>query len=402
MDNNYKYVITKLEERIFSFLLHHDKALEIHCDETEEESQIGNIYIGKIKNIAKNIEAAFVEIEPGEVCYVPLEDMKSPVYTKKGSSQKPQAGDELLIQISRDKIKSKFPAGTTNIELHGKYVLLTAGKKQLSVSSKVSKEEKERLQQILRTFVEKEEVSDSQQNIGWLMLTNAATADEASLIEEMNRLLAQYRTITEQAQYRTCFSCLQHRPASYLTRLSNLYDKDEIQIVTDDTEIFREIQEYLQIHQPEDVTKASLYQDALLPLKKLYSLEHQLAEALKEKVWLKSGGYLVIQPTEALTVIDVNTGKYEGGKRKQAAMLKINLEAAAEIARQIRLRNLSGIIICDFINMENKEDDVALMNQLGSMLKKDPIPTNLVDMTKLSLVEITRKKREKPLYEACR
>lgn len=423
MEQTYKYVITHMEERIFSFLLHNNKAVEIHCDEISEDSQLGNIYVGKIKNIAKNIEAAFVEISPGEVCYVPLEDMKYPVYTKKGSSKKPQAGDELLIQISRDKIKSKFAAGTTNIELHGKYVLLTAGKPQLSVSSKVSKEEKERLQVILKDYAEhrnhKNKVSDESEAaivssesrdtaeiqstpIGWLMRTNAATADDAVLTAEMNRLLNQYHTIVEQAKYRTCFSCLHRSPSSYLMRLSNLYDRDSIQILTDETDLYEEIQNYLKMYQPEDAEKATLYQDELLPLKKLYSLENQLSEALKEKVWLKSGGYLVIQPTEALTVVDVNTGKYEGGKKKSAAMLKINLEAATETARQIRLRNLSGIIICDFINMDSKEDEKVLLDQLGTLLRKDPIPTNLVDMTKLSLVEITRKKREKPLYEAVR
>ena len=137
-------------------------------------------------------------------------------------------------------------------------------------------------------------------------------------------------------------------------------------------------------------------------MKKLYSLEHQMELALAERVWLNSGGYLVIQPTEALTVIDVNTGKFEGGKKKEAAFLKISLEAAKEIARQIRLRNLSGIIIVDFINMESAESRKQLMDRLDQLLRQDPIKTVLVDMTKLSLVEITRMKREKPLAEAVR
>ena len=133
---------------------------------------------------------------------------------------------------------------------------------------------------------------------------------------------------------------------------------------------------------------------------KLYSLEHQLEQALSERVWLNSGGYLIIQPTEALTVIDVNTGKYEGGKKKEATFLKINREAAAEAARQIRLRNLSGIILIDFINMEAKEAVDELLSFLGRELQKDPIRTALVDMTRLSLVEITRQKRERTLAEA--
>ena len=135
-------------------------------------------------------------------------------------------------------------------------------------------------------------------------------------------------------------------------------------------------------------------------MEKLYSLDHHLKEALGERVWLKSGGYLVIQPTEALTVIDVNTGKFTARQEKEAAFLKLNQEAALEAARQIRLRNLSGIVIIDFINMEEKESEVQLLKTLDDALRRDPIRTTLVDMTKLSLVEITRMKKERPLHES--
>lgn len=412
-----------MEGKIFSFLLHSQKAVEIHCDEEAQESLLGNIYIGKIKNIAKNIGAAFVEIAPGQTCYLPLDDMKQPVYTHKGTSKQPQAGDELLVQVSREGIKSKFPSVTTNLVLHGKYALLTTGNCQYSVSSKLSKEVRTHLLALLHAL-EGGKVSDAQhpeiqetqseqseqmpagvgnttcRSYGWLLRTNAGTADEALLTGDMVRLKKQYQTLMQQVPYRTCFSCLYRTPAAYLTRLSNLYDNDAGRIVTDDKKLFEEIHSYLQIRHPEDLEKLSLYQDELLPMKKLYSLEHQLKEALQERVWMKSGGYLVIQPTEALTVIDVNTGKFEGGKNREAAFLKINLEAASEIAHQIRLRNLSGIILVDFINMETEASNKELLTHLDRELRRDPVPTVLVDMTKLSLVEITRKKKERPLSEA--
>ena len=191
-------------------------------------------------------------------------------------------------------------------------------------------------------------------------------------------------------------------PPAYLARLLDLYEESADVFLTDDKELYDEIQEYLTVHQPEDLSKLSFYEDRLLPMDKLYSLEHQLSLALQEKVWLNSGGYLIIQPTEALTVIDVNTGKYEGGKKQEKTFLKINKEAAIEIARQLRLRNISGIIIIDFINMEEKQSVDELLSLLNSELHKDPIPTTLVDMTKLSLVEITRKKKEKPLLQSYR
>ena len=186
-------------------------------------------------------------------------------------------------------------------------------------------------------------------------------------------------------------------PPQYLVRLQNLYSNDAKRIITDDQTLFDEIYAYLSQYQKEDTGKLELYHDRLLPMQKLYSLEKQLALAFSEKVWLKSGGYLVIQPTEALTSIDVNTGKYDGGKNQEASFLKINREAAIEIAHQLRLRNLSGIIIVDFINMKQKESVRELLTLLDGELKKDPVPTKLIDMTKLSLVEITRMKREKPL-----
>lgn len=312
------------------------------------------------------------------------------------------------MQVSRDSIKTKFPSVTTNLVLHGKYVLLTAGDSQIAVSSKIDKAQKMRLTELVRRLDmeaasagadrETESVGDSQA-YGWLLRTNAGEAREALLKKDMDRLRGQYETLMRQAAHRTCFSCLVKMPPAYLKRLSDLYDSAVDQIITDDEELYREIREYLTDYQPEDLSRLAFYRDNLLPMKKLYSLEHQLSQALGEKVWLNSGGYLIIQPTEALTAIDVNTGKFEGGKKREEAFFKINREAAIEIARQIRLRNLSGIIVVDFINMESQASNRELLALLDAELRKDPIRTVLVDMTKLSLVEITRMKKEKPLAE---
>ena len=150
---------------------------------------------------------------------------------------------------------------------------------------------------------------------------------------------------------------------------------------------------------PADLPKLYFYEETAPSLDSVYGLSKAFEEAGKERVWLKSGGYLVIQPTEALTVVDINTGKYTGKKKKDDTFLKINLEAARELARQLRLRNLSGIIVADFIDMDREEDKQTLMAVLASELKKDPVRTSLVDMTPLGLVEITRKKVQKTLAE---
>lgn len=433
-----KYVITRMNGHIFSFLLHDQKAVEIHCDEECIGSGLGNIYIGKIKNIAKNIDAAFVETAPNTICYLSLSDMKDPIYTKKGKSSGPQAGDELLVQISREAQKSKAPAVTTNLTLHGKYILLTTGKKQIGVSSKLPRDERERLLTLTAPYFSEEDrlkdttsvstlpIHDEGKNFqdrdcvpkaetlkagtlepasrpyGWLLRTNAGGVEEDVLLQDIRRLQSRFWLLMDHAKYRTCFSCLYAMPPSYLSRLLNLYKSEAEQIITDDKVLYDDIRAYLLENQPEDIEKLIFYKDHLLAMSKLYSLEYQLAQALSEKVWLNSGGYLVIQVTEALTVIDVNTGKYEGGKKREATFLKINTEAALEAARQIRLRNLSGIILIDFINMEEKKSTDELLSILDAELRRDPIRTVLVDMTKLSLVEITRQKKERTLAEAVR
>ena len=165
--------------------------------------------------------------------------------------------------------------------------------------------------------------------------------------------------------------------------------------MTDDKEIYGQLRTYLGQEQVKDAEKLQFYEDSLLPLSRLYSLETVLKKALGKRVWLKSGGYLVIEPTEAMTVIDVNTGKYEGKKKMADTIRKINKEAADAIALQLRLRNLSGIIMVDFIDMEHEEDKKELLDSLKQAVSKDPIRTVVVDMTPLGLVEITRKKGEK-------
>ena len=404
-DEKQTYVVSRRGSQIFSFLLNGSKAVEIHCDACRGDSILDEIYIGKVQNIVKNISAAFVEIAPGTVCYLPLEDLKHPVYTKKGTSQNIQQGDELLVQVKREGIKTKAPAVTTNLTLHGKYALLTTGNTQISVSSKLSKEEKERLLRVVKDNSSAdngslEGMSAGERAYGWLLRTNAGGASPEVIKKDLLRLQTKYGELMKTAQYRTCFSCLLARPSAYLKRLSDLYTEEVDEILTDDRELFEQMTEYFQENQPEDTAKLRFYEDRLLPMEKLYSLDHHLKEALGERVWLKSGGYLVIQPTEALTVIDVNTGKFTAGKKKEAAFLKLNQEAALEAARQIRLRNLSGIVIIDFINMEETESETQLLRTLDGALRLDPIRTTLVDMTKLSLVEITRMKKERPLHES--
>ncbi len=378
------------ERTVYAFY-ENDHAAELSCLPAGGESILGNIYVGKVKNIAANISAAFIEIANGQLCYYALNDNDAPIFTTPKKKNTLVAGDELLVQVSREAVKTKAPTVTANLNFAGKYLVLTSGKHHLGLSSKLSPEDKQRLRTIAEPFLGKD--------FGIIVRTNAAEASEDELRAELGELTEAYRYTVETGRNRACFSLVYKEPSAYAARLRGLRADSFNKIVTDRADIYRELKAYLTDRQPADLPKLYFYEETAPSLDSVYGLSKAFEEAGKERVWLKSGGYLVIQPTEALTVVDINTGKYTGKKKKHDTFLKINLEAARELARQLRLRNLSGIIVADFIDMDREEDKQTLMAVLASELKKDPVRTSLVDMTPLGLVEITLKKVQKTLAE---
>lgn len=395
MEQNGRLMITRQkeqeQERVLSAFYEDGKAVELSCFGREEKQLLGSIYIGKVKNIVKNIEAAFIEIEDGLLCYYSLREKEDPIYIKEKKGCKLSPGDELLVQVCRDAVKTKAPTVTCNLNFPGKYLVLTTGKKQLGLSSKLSSEEKERLRKIAQPFLTGE--------FGVIVRTNGARASKEVLEEEFERLSRSCHRVLTTGKHQSCFSRVYQEPPAYTAAIRNINKEQLLEIVTDDSEIYEVLSRYLAEYQPEDQEKLHFYQDESLSLDRLYGITTAFQSALQERVWLKSGAYLIIQPTEALTVIDVNTGKYDGHKKLQETFLRINLEAAREIARQLRLRNLSGIIVVDFIDMEEDGDREKLIELLEHEIKKDPIKTVLVDMTPLGLVELTRKKVRKTLKE---
>ena len=390
-----KLVITKLEGKIITAVLENDEVVELHCAKQEESNhltELGNIYIGKVKNMVGNIGAAFVEIGKGLECYYAIEENDEPIFTHKIGKKPLCVGDELVVQVSKEAVKTKVPTVTSKLSFTGKYAVLTFGDTRIGASAKLGKEERERLISIAREFA-----SDK---YGFIMRTNAKEVHKDILIGELRQLISDYEAVVMTAQTRVPFSCLKRAPRQYLRELKNIYQDGLTDIIVEDLDLYEEIKDFLIQNQPEDLGKLRLYQEKLLPLHKLYGIEKQIERALKERVWMKSGAYLVIQPTEALTVIDVNTGKCIDKRKDDKAYFKINMEACIEVAKQIRLRNLSGIIIVDFINMNSQELTEELLRRFEHELHKDAIATTLVDMTKLQLVEVTRKKIKKPFHEA--
>ena len=375
-----------------------ERIVEIRLESDQEKSILGNIYTGQVENIASNIQAAFVQIEPGKRCYYPLAEAQRAVFSagRKGSGPL-RPGDELLVQVSRDAMKGKLPALTSNLNFTGRYLVLTTGDKKFGLSSKLAQEDRHRLSGWL-----KEEAERPDKEFGIIVRTNAADASKEEILKELEWLKGRYHKAVVQGRNRTCFSLVLETEPFYVAAVRDAYGRDLDEIITDVPEIREMILGYLEEISPELKEKLRFYQDKLLPLYKLYRVETALDAIQKEKVWLNSGGFLVIQQTEAFVSIDVNSGKYTGKKKMEETFRKINLEAAAEIGRQLRLRNLSGIILIDFINMENPDHRDELFHVLQKLLRKDPIKSRAIDITPLHILEMTRKKVRRPVIEDIR
>lgn len=366
--------------------------IDIEPDIGGKAAKPGDIFVGKVKDIVPNIQAAFVEIANRQRCYLSMEKLKQPIFLNSKKNGELHQGDEILVQVSREAVKTKPADVTANINITGRYVILTYGKTIIGISGRIKEEtERKRLRQVLEPY--------KNQEYGFILRTNAVYATEEEIHIELNSLIEQYKNIRKKAEYSTCFSCISRAPEHFITDLRDNPKEKELEIITDNKEVYFRLKDYLKNFQPENSNNLHFYEDPMISLWNLYGLETKLDKALHQKVWLPCGGYLIIEPTEALTVIDVNSGKSVGKKKDtEAAYYKVNVEAAKEIAIQIRLRNLSGIIIVDFIDMK-KENKDSFIPFFARQLAQDPIKTNFIDMTALHLAEITRKKVRKPLYE---
>lgn len=390
-----RIIITREELHNNSYLVcarYDEKRMtEIHLQKEERETILGNIYVGRVTNIVENIQAAFIEIEKGCTCFYPLKELKDPIFTKKQGKKPLCVGDELVVEVIKENMKTKPPMVSTNLNFAGKYLVLTTENRRLGISQKLSADERVRLQQLIEPHMAKD--------YGVIVRTNAREADEQTILTEFESLKSEYMKLRENAGHRTAFSLLRKSEPFYLSFIKGLSLPKIEKISTDLPMVYRELEGYFQEYEAPEAEKLHFYEDRLLSLSALYSLKHELDRILGRKVWLPSGGYLVIDPTEALTVIDVNSGKNSKKKPKEEMIFSINAEAAMEIARQLILRNISGIIVIDFIDMKSEIHQKELLHILRMELKKDKIPTTLVDITRLGLVELTRKKVQKSLKE---
>lgn len=403
-------VITECNNIQYLLIYEENSLVECHPLISNDSFQIGNIYIGRVEKVVKNIQSAFIRLDEDHVGYLPLNDKPAMVLNRTLPKGLPSIaeGDKILVQVEQEALKMKQARVTGNISLAGNYAALDLLTGMVGVSNKIRNAE--RVEE-LKTMV------SSDMPYGVIFRTACEQARNDAIWAELQHLSTQMDQIIHKAEYERNTGLIQGGKPEYLAIMEEYGWARIDEIQTDNKVIYEELyakknfvtstnasSDQNQIpNNDSDVDQPRiLYYEDEYPLYKLLSLEAEITHLLDRRVWLKSGGFLVIEPTEAMVVIDVNTGKSIGKKRQEEHLLKVNEEAAVEIAKQLRLRNLSGIILVDFINMKQPESRDKLIRTLKSVLHKDKVPSRFVDVTALELYEITRKKIRRPLHEMIR
>ncbi|MBU5440018.1 Rne/Rng family ribonuclease [Tissierella sp. MSJ-40] len=368
------------------------RLVEFYTEEKNSKKLVGNVYRGRVNNVLMGMEAAFVDIGEGKNAYLYIKNAlpKELMYSKEEYKINDiiKNGEEVIVQVIKEGFGNKGPKVTTHIALPGRYIVFTPYSNKINLSRKIEdSKEIERLYQIGKRI--------TKDNKGMILRTVSEGIEESILEEEYNMLFNIYKKIEREKNFLPCPKLVYRELDLVYQVIRDRFNEDISKIIVNNREIYDNLLLF------EDYISSGLWKklelDKNFAINKDEHIQKGIKEALERKVSLNSGGYIVIDETEALTAIDVNTGKYVGVKSLEDTVLKTNLEAAEEIARQIRLRDIGGIIIIDFIDMKDKKDVSMVLDKLEEVLKKDKNKTNMVDITKLGLVEITRKKVRRTL-----
>ena len=382
---------------------------------------VGNIYMARVQNVLPGMEAAFLDIGKGrngvlyagEVLYDDLDIEEGDTPRIEDALQ---SGQKVLVQVTKDAMGTKGPRLTMQLSLAGRYTVLAPNSDVFGISRKLTDKERDRLRKIVKKVKPSEH--------GVIVRTAAEDIPEEQITADLERLLAKWEGVQERATDAKALTPVYEEPPLHVKVIRDAFGPDYDKCIIDDLEVYDAVTEYLGEVAPDLAAKIELYGPAryerdarehpdaqppdeetksrFAPLFDAYNVTEQLRKAMGRKVWLPSGGYLIIEATEAMKVIDVNTGKYTGnGKQNlEEVVLKTNLEAAEEIVRQLRLRDIGGIIIIDFIDMLLKANQEQVVRKLKRELLRDRTKTRVSDVSRLGLVQMTRKNVSAGLVES--
>jgi ribonuclease E len=358
-------------------------------------SMVGNIYLGRVQNVLPGMEAAFVDVGRGRNAVLYAGEV---VYGE-GDEDEPRRieqvlkpGQSVMVQVSKDPMGGKGARLTAEVSLPGRYVVLVPNSEAFGISRRLGENERRRL----RTLIKKLKPEQH----GLIVRTAAAGAQEPDLAADIGRLVKTWEEIERAAKKAKPPKLVYEEPELTLRVVRDVFTEEEFrQIVTDSPRVRDQVVKYLENVAPDLIEKVRLY-EGKLPLLEEFHVVEQIHKALERKVWLPSGGYLVIDRTEAMTVIDVNTGRHVGKTNLEETVVGTNLEAAEEIARQLRLRDIGGIIIIDFIDMLFEQNKGKVIRTLKETLARDKTRSQVFEISPLGLLEVTRKRVSAGLLES--
>jgi ribonuclease E len=389
-------VITEHGERDQIAILEGRELVQHYVTRAGARSMVGNVYLGRVQNVLPGMEAAFIDVGKGrnavlyagEVNYSP-EDLEG---APPRIEHVLKSGQSVLVQVTKDPIGGKGARLTAQISMPGRYLVLVPNSDITGISRRLPDDERRRLKQILRTI--------RPEGNGVIIRTAAEDANEEALAADLARLLEEWKTIEKKAKRAKAPAMLYEEPELTVRSVRDLFTDEEFrELVTDSPRVYELVTQYLVGIAPDLLPKVRLHQGKL-PVFEEFHVVEQIHKGLDRKVWLSSGGYIVIDRTEAMTVIDVNTGKSVGKTNLEETVVNTNVEAAREVARQLRLRDIGGMIIIDFIDMLLEQNKRKVVEALREEMAKDKTRSQIFDISPLGLLEVTRKRVSGGLLES--
>ncbi|MFN2593535.1 MAG: Rne/Rng family ribonuclease [Actinomycetota bacterium] len=375
-------------------VLENGEAVEHYVTRSDKRSLAGNIYLGRVQNVLPGMEASFVDIDEarngvlyaGEVGLGVDEGDEIPRIETVLKS-----GQPILVQVTKDPMKSKGARLTALVSMAGRHLVLVPNARSIGVSRRLNDSERNRLRDIAHELRPEEH--------GLIVRTAAEGASRADLERDLQRLVDTWQEIKAKADSASPPKLLYEEPVLETRVIRDLFNRDVVRCVVDDPELEATVRDYVRSTTPDLDHRLELYQGTL-PIFEEFRVLEQIRKSLDRRVWLPSGGHIVIDRTEAMTVIDVNTGKYVGKSTLEETVFRTNKEAAVEVARQLRLRDIGGIIVIDFIDMEDPQNRDELIKTFRGQLERDRTRSQVFDISPLGLVQMTRKNVSAGIVEA--
>ncbi len=399
-----------LETRVA--VLEEGRLEEFTIERTTEERLVGSIFKGKVRNLQDDLKAAFVDIGFEKNAFLHYWDIiptnfdnnyevverdtrkrEKPRITQKDIPRVYPPGSDIIVQVTKGPIGTKGPRVTTNLTLPGRYLILLPNSDQSGISRKIeNQQERQRLKKILREL----SIPDG---MGVIMRTAGEGQQLRYFVRDLALLVDEWTAIQQKIKNQPSATCVFQEPDLIDRTVRDFLTEDVERIVVDNNKAYDRMRDMISKISSRSAAKVRLYNESQSIFDR-FNISRQLENAFSRQVHLKSGGYIVVDETEALVAIDVNTGRHKGGKDQESAILKVNLEAAEEISRQLRLRNMGGLIVLDFIDMKSRRDQQSVYQRMKDGLRRDKAKTHILPISQLGLMEMTRQRHSESVHAA--